>query len=128
MIQILIPPEITHPTQKTLKVRECGLPLSVDDSALIELLDELEVKPTSKILYEKIRHPETNRMTRVLNGTRFFDTDPLEDGKYLPRNKTCAGLRVRIYHLSLWTTPNLTKTFCVLIAGTQTIQEIIAKT
>ena len=63
---------ITHPTQKTLKVRVCGLPLSVDDSALIELLDELEVKPTSKILYEKIRHPETNRMTSVLNGTVSF--------------------------------------------------------
>ena len=89
---------ITHPTQKTLKVRICGLPLSVDDSAVIELLDELEVKPTSKILYEKIRHPETNRMTSVLNGTRFFYTDPLEEGKCLPRNKTCAGLRVRIYH------------------------------
>ena len=37
------------------------------DSAVIELLDELEVKPTSKILYEKIRHPETNRMTSVLS-------------------------------------------------------------
>ena len=63
---------ITNPTQKTLKVRICCLPLSVDDSAVIELLDELEVKPTGKILYEKIRHPETNRMTSVLNGTRFF--------------------------------------------------------
>ena len=97
---------ITHPAQKTLKVRICGLPLSVDDSAVTELLDELNVKPTSKILYEKIRHPETNRMTSVLNGTRFFYTDPLEEGKYLPRINTCAGLRVRIYHYGQ---PNMKK-------------------
>ena len=29
---------ITHPAQKTLKVRICGLPLSVDDSAVTECL------------------------------------------------------------------------------------------
>ena len=81
---------ITHPAQKTLKVRICGLPLSVDDSVVTELLDDLKVKPTSKILYEKIRHPETNRMTSVLNGTRFFYTDPMEEGKYMPRINTCA--------------------------------------
>ncbi|KAK3092920.1 hypothetical protein FSP39_008865 [Pinctada imbricata] len=87
-----------NPDQKTLKVRVCGLPLSVNDSALMELLDELHVKPTSKIIYEKIRHQVTKRMTSVLNGTRFFYMDPLADGKHLPRNCNCAGLRVRIYH------------------------------
>ena len=74
----------------------------LDDSALIELLDELEVKPTSKILYEKIRQPETNRMTSVLNGTRFFYTDPLEDGKYLPKKQNLC--RAESPDLSLWTT------------------------
>ncbi|KAK3085498.1 hypothetical protein FSP39_004247 [Pinctada imbricata] len=89
---------INSPDQKTLKVRICGLPLSVDDSVVMELLDNLKIKPTSKIIYEKIRHPVTKRMTSVLNGTRFFYMNPLEEGKYLPRENTCAGLRVRLYH------------------------------
>lgn len=59
-------------TAKTLKIRLCGLPLSVNDSAVSELLDKLEVKPKSKVMYEKIRHPITNKMTSVLNGNRFL--------------------------------------------------------
>ena len=38
-------------------------------------------------MYEKIRHPETNRMTSVLNGTRFMYIDPLPEGHHLPRSK-----------------------------------------
>lgn len=71
--------------QRTLKIRICGLPLSVTDSAVHEMLDKLGVKPTSKILYEKNRHPETNRMTSILNGTRFLYIEPLSDQRVLPR-------------------------------------------
>lgn len=39
-------------SEKSLKIRLCGLPLSVDDSAILELLEKLEVKPTSKIFRE----------------------------------------------------------------------------
>nr|XP_011438753.2 uncharacterized protein LOC105336225 [Crassostrea gigas] len=84
--------------QKTLKIRICGLPLSVADSAVHEMLDKLGVKPTSKILYEKIRHPETNRMTSILNGTRFLYIEPLSDQRVLPRLHTCAGLQCKIFH------------------------------
>lgn len=59
-------------SQKTLKLPICGLPLSVADSAVHELLGKLDVKLTSKILYEKIRHPVTKRMTTILNGTKFI--------------------------------------------------------
>ena len=58
--------------QKTFKLRICGIPLSVADTAVCEMLDKLNVKLTSKIMYEKILDPETKRMTSVLNGTRFL--------------------------------------------------------
>lgn len=57
--------------QETLKIRVCGLPLSVADTAVLEMLEKQGVKLVSKILYEKIRHPEKGRMTSILNGTRF---------------------------------------------------------
>jgi hypothetical protein len=76
---------IHNVTEKSLKTRLCGLPLSVDDSAVQELLEKLKVKLKSKIIYEKIRHPVTNRMTSVLNGNRFMYIEPLPDEKHLPR-------------------------------------------
>lgn len=54
--------------KKTLKIRICGLPLSVSDISVLELLENLKLDLKSKILYEKIRHPVTKRMTTVLNG------------------------------------------------------------
>ena len=84
--------------QQTLKLRICGLPLSVDDSAIHELLHKLDVKLTSKIMFEKIRHPVTNKMTSVLNGNRFMYIEPLGDGQSLPRVNTCAGLRCLLFH------------------------------
>ena len=84
--------------QKTLKLRICGLPLSVADSAVCEMLDKLNVKLTSKIMYEKIRDPETKRMTSILNGTRFLFIEPLPDGKSLPRFNYCAGVQCKIFH------------------------------
>lgn len=89
---------IHNASEKSLKIRLCGLPLSVDDSAVLELLEKLEVKPTSKILYEKIRHPITNKMTSVLNGNRFLYIEPLKEGKHLPRINYCAGLRCKLFH------------------------------
>uniref|UniRef100_K1QR25 Interferon-induced helicase C domain-containing protein 1 n=1 Tax=Magallana gigas TaxID=29159 RepID=K1QR25_MAGGI len=59
-----------NPNETTLKIRICGLPLSVNDSAVSELLDKLGCVAKSKILYEKIRHPVSNNMTSVLNGNR----------------------------------------------------------
>lgn len=86
------------PTVNTLKFRLCGLPLSVDESAVVELLDKLGAKLKSKILYEKIRHPVTNKMTSVLNGNRFMYLEPLENGKVLPRVNYCAGIRCMLFH------------------------------
>lgn len=81
-------------TEKTLKTRLRGLPLSVDNSAVLELLEKLKVKLKRKIIYEKIRHPVTNKMTSVLNGNRFMYIEPLSDGKHLPS----AGLKWQIFH------------------------------
>ena len=86
------------PTVKTLKIRLCGVPLSVDETAVVELMDKLGVKPKSKILYEKIRHPVTHKMTSVLNGNRFMYIEPLENGKTLPRVNYCAGVRCLLFH------------------------------
>ena len=84
--------------QKNLKLRIFGLPLSVADSAVCEMFYKLNVKLTSKIMYEKIRDPETKRMTSVLNGTRFLFIEPLPDGKSLPKFNYCAGFQCKIFH------------------------------
>ena len=34
---------IHHPKEETLKIRVCGVPLSVDESAILEMLEKLEV-------------------------------------------------------------------------------------
>lgn len=73
-------------SEKFRKIRLCCLPLSVDDSAILELLEKLEVKPTSKILYEKIRHPITKKMTSVLNGNRFLYIVPMKEEKHYPES------------------------------------------
>ena len=86
------------PNDAVLKVTVSGLPLSVDDSAVMELLGKYDVKTKSELKYEKIRHPVTHRMTSVLNGNRFLYISPLADNKSLPRNVYCAGLKCRIFH------------------------------
>lgn len=62
------------------------------------MLNKLKVKLTSKILYEKIRHPVTNKITSILNGTRFMYIEPLPAGESLPKFNWCAGLRCKILH------------------------------
>ena len=77
----------TNPyTSGAKSVKPYGLPLSVADSAVCEMFDRLNVKLTSKILYESI-----------LNGTRFLFIDPLPDGKSLPRFNYCAGVQCKIF-------------------------------
>lgn len=74
------------------------LPLSVDDSDVSELLNNLGCVAKRKILYEKIRHPVSNKMTSVLNGNRFLYIEPLPIGKSLPRVNYCGGLRCLLFH------------------------------
>lgn len=71
---------------------------SVDDSGVLELLKKLEVKPTSKILSEKIRHPITNKMTSGLNGNRFLYIETLKEEKHLPTINYWAGLRCKLFY------------------------------
>ena len=58
----------------------------------------LNIKLTSKMMYEKIRDPETKRMTSILNGKRFLFIEPLPDGKSLPRFNYCAGVQCKNFH------------------------------
>lgn len=85
-------------SQQTLKISICGQPLSVDESAVHGMLNNLKAKLTSKILYKRIRHPVTNKMTNILNSTRFMYIEPLPAGESLPKFNTCAGLRCKILH------------------------------
>ena len=47
------------------------------------ITEKTEVKPKRKLVYEKIRHPVTHKMTSVLNGNRFLYIVSLPDGKLL---------------------------------------------
>lgn len=93
--------------QKTLYLRICGLPLSVVDSAVYGLLDKLKFKFTCKILYEKISHPSTNRMTSILTGTRFIYIELLPDGKHLPIINYCGGIQCKLFHFDQPKTPQI---------------------
>lgn len=59
----------------------------------------MKAKLTIKVLYDKIRHPVTNKMTSIINGTRFKYFEPLPYGESLPKFNTCAGIRCKILHL-----------------------------
>lgn len=81
------------PDDKVMKITICGLPLSVDDSAVLEMLCKFDINIEnikSAIKYENIRHPITHRMTNVLNGNRFLYIVPLLSGKSLSHNAVCA--------------------------------------
>lgn len=88
---------LEHPSDESLKVTICGVPLSVDDSAILEMLSKLGAHPKSELKYEKIRNPANNKMTSVLNGNRFIYIEPLTS-KPLPRFSYCAGLKCKILH------------------------------
>lgn len=81
-----------------LEITISGLPLSVDDSAVFEMLHGFEVEVKSELKYKNIRHPVTHKMTSVLNGNRFLYIAPLANDRSLRRNVSCAGLKCRIYH------------------------------
>lgn len=53
---------LEHPSGESLKVTICGVPLSVDDSAILEMLSKLGAHPKSELKYEKIRNPANNKM------------------------------------------------------------------
>ena len=87
-----------HPSESVLKVTVKGVPLSVDDSEILKMLEQFNISKTSDLKYEKIRHPVTRKMTGVLNGNRFLYIKQLPEGMFLPRTSHCAGLRCQIYH------------------------------
>ena len=89
---------IHHPNERVLRVTVKGVPLSVDDGEITKMLEKFKVVFTSGIKYEKIRDPETRKMTGILNGNRFVYIRQLEEGKFMPRTSYCAGLRCMIYH------------------------------
>ena len=86
------------PDEKVIRVLVKGIPLSVEDSCVKNMLEKFGVKLTSDIKYEKIRHPTTHRMTDIMNGNRFVYIEPMAENKFLPRSATCAGLRCTISH------------------------------
>ena len=61
-----------EPNDEVLKMTICGLPLSVDNSPVLEMLEKYKVGLKSGIKYERILNPVTHRMTTVLNGNYYF--------------------------------------------------------
>lgn len=86
------------PSDEIIRITVKGIPLSVDDQEIINMLQQHSVTLTSSIRHEKIRHPVTRKMTSVMNGNRFVYAKPLKNGTYLPRQSECAGIRCQIFH------------------------------
>ena len=87
-----------NPNETVIRVLVKGVPLSVEDECIKNMLVKMGAKLTSDIKYEKIRNPNTRRMTEILNGNRFVYMEPLANKKFLPRTSFCAGLKCMIYH------------------------------
>lgn len=66
-----------------------------------ELLEKSNVELTSKNKNEKIRHPKTNRMKSILNGTSIMYIDPLLDGTINIESTT-----VVLFDINLFTVVN----------------------
>lgn len=87
---------LTDPSDNVIKITVKGVPLSVDDNEVLNMLKNFNVSITSDIKYEKIRHPVMRKMTSILNGNRFIYVKALDEGVFLSRTSTCAGLRCSI--------------------------------
>ena len=57
---------LENPTDEALKVTIYGAPLSVDDSAVLEMLSRLNMCHKSGLKYEKIRNPSNTNIKLVL--------------------------------------------------------------
>lgn len=91
--------EATSVIQKTPKLQICDLPLSVTYFSVHELLDKSNVELTSKNMNEKIRHPKTNRMKCILNGTNIMYIDPLLDGTINIESTTVVFFDINLFTL-----------------------------
>lgn len=89
---------LSTPDEQVLKITVKGVPLSVDDDEVLKMLNKFNLSFNSDLKYDKIRHPETHKMTGILNGNRFIYVKALSEGTFLPRTSTCAGLKCFIYH------------------------------
>ena len=102
---------LDSPDDKTLKVTICGLPISVDDSAVHSMLTKLGARRKSDIKFEKIRNSKNGKMTNVLNGNRFVYIEDIQNP--LPRFSYCAGLKCKILHRGQdFEKPTITCTNC----------------
>ena len=86
------------PNETVVRVLVKGVPLSVEDECIKNMLQKMGAKLTSDLKFEKIRNPTTRKMTEILNGNRFAYMEPFTDGKFLPRTSLCAGIKCTVYH------------------------------
>lgn len=66
------------PSEDIVRITVRGIPLSVDVTCIKYMLEKLGAILTSDIKYEKIRNPNTFKMTEILNGNRFEYMKPME--------------------------------------------------
>jgi hypothetical protein len=52
---------LRSPNEKVIKVTVKGVPLPVDNSEIMKMLDEFHLNYTSDLKYEKIRNPDTKK-------------------------------------------------------------------
>ena len=99
MTQTLFSAGLSNPDEKVLKITVKGVPLSVDDGEVIKILKKFNLSFTSDLKYEKIRHPETHKMTGILNYNRFIYVKALPQGTFFTSFKQLC--RSEMFHISL---------------------------
>ena len=80
------------------KILICGLPYSVKDKDIEDMLKQCSIDPPTdlKTSTEDICDCDTNKNTLVSNGNRIVIIPTFN--RYLPRNVKCAGSKCRLYH------------------------------
>ena len=103
-----------------LRITVKGVPLSVDDGEITKMLEKCNA--TSGIKYEKIRDPETRKMTGILNGNRFiYHVKQFEEGKILTEDQPLR--RTTVFHLSLWATQSKPHTNVYKLLGNHALEK-----
>lgn len=73
-------------------IKISGLPLSVDNSAILGMLNSVEITTKSDLKYEKIRKYDQCFKRQQISIHRTTNQ------QISTRNGTCAGLKCRLYH------------------------------
>lgn len=88
-----------NPIEDIVRITVRGIPLSVDDTCIKDMLEKLSTILTSDINKEKIRNPNTFKMINIeLKSYIYIYMGPMENGEYPPKSSECSKV-LKLFHI-----------------------------